>query len=132
MKYPLIFCAFLLMCGCTKDTNSGYPLTQYTWTTKEVIHIPDNVGFYSGQYGVLFQFKVDGTYIVSNTPAPIEAEWYWIDEGVKFKVDLTGISAYNDVYTILTMNDTLLHFTRRVEGEPDTTGNYWEIKYRPN
>ena len=99
---------------------------------REVIHIPDNAGVGDSLTGVFYQFKTNGAYVAGNGSNNTEAKWYWIEEGVKFKVDYEGQLPANDIYTILNMNDSLLHATLRDEGEPDTTGNYWEIKYRPN
>jgi len=132
MKYSLLFFALPGLAGCVKDKISGYPLTQYTWVVREVIHIPDNAGVGDSLTGVFYQFKTNGAYVAGNGSNNTEAKWYWIEEGVKFKVDYEGQLPANDIYTILNMNDSLLHATLRDEGEPDTTGNYWEIKYRPN
>lgn len=128
MKYIYtVFVASLLL-GCHKDNTVNHPFIDINWGKSQILHVPDNVGFYT-IYISTYRFGADGTYSVDGA-YPIVAKWTWLEEGRRLKIDYKGKTNYNDVVTILTASDTLLHITKRIEGEPDNTGNYWEIKYR--
>ncbi|MBC7777546.1 MAG: hypothetical protein H7246_19085 [Phycisphaerae bacterium] len=129
MKKTMFLLLLPLFSACGKN-DTIYPLTETIWGTPEVLHVPDNVGFYSTKLGS-YEFKSDGTYkaiIGSNT---LEAKWDWLVKGEKFKLDYEGQVTHNEIFTILSMQDTLLHVKKRNEGESENNGNYWELKYRP-
>ena len=131
MKNILLLFSLLLLFGCGKSDSTTYPITEKVWVAKETLHVPDNLGFYTSQLGYYYQFKSDGSYKAGNGTNTTNAKWYWLEEGVKFKLDYESQASYNDVFTVISMSDTLLHVKKRIEGEPENTGNYWELKYRP-
>lgn len=124
-----LICISAHFLACHHKEVVVYPLTENTWGTPEVLHVPDNVGFYTSYLGS-YEFKADGSFIALVGPTRVEARWYWLEEGTKFKVDFQGLATYNDIYTIVSMCDTLLHVTQRREGEAENNGNYWEKKFR--
>lgn len=129
MKYISGILFIFLLLSCHKDKSDAYPFVDVLWNKAQVLHVPDNVGFTT--YTIAsYRFGADGIYSKTGT-YPISAKWYWVEEGKRFKIDYEGLQQYNDIVTLVTSSDTLLHVTKRIEGEPDNTGNYWEIKYRP-
>jgi len=129
MKKTIFLLLLTLFFACDKN-EPVYPLTETIWRTPEVLHVPDNVGFYSTQLGS-YEFKSDGTYKALIGSTRIDAKWYWLEKGEKFKLDYEGLLQYNEIFTILSMQDTLLHVKKRNEGESENNGNYWEMKFRP-
>jgi hypothetical protein len=123
----LFLVPFLFACG---ENENIYPLTEHIWAAPEVLHVPDNVGMYIPPSGI-YEFKSDGTYKSTHGANTLDARWEWLVEGEEFLLEYTPYASYNQIFTIVSMSDTLLHVKKRDVFELEQGGNYWEYKYRP-
>lgn len=132
----IIFILSLNSCKKEKESLDTLLLTSKTWGKPTILHIPGNVGSWifstCEEYN---NFLKNGVYSWKDecTGNIIEGKWSWANTGRELLIDYQGslLVINNKRLIILELSDTLLHTYEMSYNVSDTSGGYWEKKYRP-
>lgn len=129
----LVFLAFTA-CSINEESKQTNFLTSKTWGKPQILHVPDNMGFWGGtSCGESYSFTKNGGYTRKEDCRDfgITGTWTWMKIGDEILIDYQNNMPYNHKMKILQLSDTLLHTLERDEHEEENSKNYWEKKYRP-
>jgi hypothetical protein len=133
----LILILILTLSSCKKENESSTSLlTSKTWGKPKILHQPGNVGMWTGTTcGEFNNFLTNGVYSRKDecTGYGVEGEWSWTIKGKELFLDFKGALPVinNRRLVIVELSDTLLHTYEMSYNVSDTSGRYWEKKYRP-
>jgi len=134
----LVMVLFLSMNSCKKEKEPSDTslLTSKTWGKPSILHRPGNEGMWNGTTcGEYNNFQNNGVFTWKEecTGFSVEGKWTWTTMGQELFVDYQGALPVinNKRVIILELSDTLLHTYEMSYNVSDTSGGYWEKKYRP-